>query len=94
MLGDVNSDGILNIADVVAMVNIILRISQTNEIELYSADINQDGIVNILDVISLVNILLNQVNKNKLEAYRTNYLWTKNLVDASLKNNIKWFIIN
>ena len=64
LLGDVNFDGILNISDVVAMVNIILGISQPNEIELYSADINQDGIVNIVDVISLVNILLNQVNKN------------------------------
>lgn len=46
-------------------------------------------------VIHLAAIVpIKQVNKNKLEAYRTNYLGTKNLVDASLKNNIKWFFFS
>ena len=36
---------------------------------------------------------IKEVNKNKLEAYKTNFLGTKNLVDACLKNNIKWFFL-
>ncbi len=37
---------------------------------------------------------IKEVNKNKLEAYKTNFLGTKNLVDACLKNNIKWFFFS
>jgi len=54
LLGDVNSDGILDILDIIMMVGIILG----NDPFSYSADMNSDGIVNILDVIALVNSIL------------------------------------
>ena len=53
--GDVNQDGSVTIADVTALVNIILGKSG------YSsdyADVNQDGSVTIADVTALVNIIL------------------------------------
>jgi len=53
-LGDVNSDGVVNILDVVLLVNIIL-----NGDDNPNADINDDGIINILDIVQLVNIILN-----------------------------------
>jgi len=54
MVGDLNNDGILDVIDIIAMVNIILDNSYTS-----SADINQNGIVDIVDIIALVNIILN-----------------------------------
>ena len=51
--GDVNSDGYLNIMDVVMIMDFIL----TEEYDMYS-DMNQDGILNIMDIIELVNMIL------------------------------------
>ena len=55
ILGDLNGDGILNVLDIVAMVNIVLNGGDYNPL----ADLNEDGINNILDIVSLVNIILN-----------------------------------
>ena len=52
--GDINSDGIINVLDVIQLVNIIL-INEYFQI----GDLNGDEIINILDVIQLVNIILN-----------------------------------
>jgi len=54
MSGDLNSDGILNILDIVILVEIILNSDEFN----FAADVNDDGIVNILDVITLLNLIL------------------------------------
>ncbi len=54
MLGDMNSDNIINILDVIIMVNIILG----SDADSSMADMNSDGSVDILDVILLVNIIL------------------------------------
>ena len=52
-LGDVNSDGTINVIDIVELVSIIL-----NAEYIISGDFNQDGVNNIVDIISLVNIVL------------------------------------
>ena len=52
--GDVNGDGEVNIADVNAVINMIL--SGTPEV---SGDVNNDGEVNIADVNAIINIILN-----------------------------------
>ena len=52
--GDLNSDGILNILDVVILVNIVLGGIEPNG----AGDLNGDGILNILDVVILVNNIL------------------------------------
>ena len=54
LLGDLNSDGVINILDVVGLVNIILGISSENP----EGDLNQDGVYNVLDIVQLVNIIL------------------------------------
>ncbi len=54
ILGDMNSDNIINILDVIIMVNIILG----SDADSSMADMNSDGSVDILDVILLVNIIL------------------------------------
>tara|TARA_B100000214_G_C23572152_1_gene447860 strand:+ start:53 stop:532 length:480 start_codon:yes stop_codon:yes gene_type:complete len=53
LLGDINSDGSVNILDVVQLVSIILL----NQFESL-ADINFDDLVNVLDIVKLVNIIL------------------------------------
>ena len=56
---DLNSDGTINVSDIVAMVNIVLNPNPPSDAELCLADLNQDGIVNVVDIISLVNAILN-----------------------------------
>ncbi len=52
--GDVNGDGEVNIADVNALIDIILKGTSGNP----SADVNGDGEVNIADVNSIIDIIL------------------------------------
>ena len=59
-VGDVNRDGLISIADVTALVNIILG-KDDQEPYLYdhvAADVNRDGLPSIADVTALVNIIL------------------------------------
>ena len=56
--GDVNADGYVNIADVVALVNQIISQEQTTEEQLSYLDLNQDGVVNVADIIAVVNQIL------------------------------------
>ena len=51
--GDLNSDGQVNILDIVLIANMIL----SNEYQ-ESADLSNDGVLNILDIVQLVNIIL------------------------------------
>ncbi len=53
-LGDMNSDGDLNVLDVVVLANLILSGDDSNP----AGDLNQDGSYNILDIINLVNLIL------------------------------------
>ena len=53
LLGDMNSDGLLNVLDIVSLVNIILS-GATDPL----GDVNLDGDINVLDVVILVNIIL------------------------------------
>jgi len=53
--GDINSDGQIDVVDIVSLVNIILNNSGYNQV----ADINGDNLVDVVDIISLLNIILN-----------------------------------
>ena len=55
-VGDVNSDGTLNILDIVIIANIILGSAENTP----EADVNYDGDVNIIDIVILANIILTQ----------------------------------
>ncbi len=52
--GDLNSDGLTNVLDVVLLVNLVLTPESNGE----CADVNSDGLLNVLDVVLLVNIVL------------------------------------
>jgi hypothetical protein len=53
MQGDITGDGIINILDIIATVNIVLGGEFNSD-----ADLNGDYNVDILDVILIVNIIL------------------------------------
>jgi hypothetical protein len=53
-IGDLNSDGLINILDVVSLINIILGEADENS----AGDLNDDGVLNVLDVVLLVNLIL------------------------------------
>ena len=55
-LGDVNGDGIINIDDVTALIDLLLSGGTPGE----GADVNGDGIVNIDDVTALIDKLLSE----------------------------------
>ena len=58
-LGDVNGDGLVNIADVVALVGHIL--GNTPDVFYEDvADLNEDGNINISDAVNLVGIILSE----------------------------------
>ena len=57
--GDINSDNIINILDVVLVVNFILENTTPTNEELWTSDLNQDTIINIQDIILLINLILN-----------------------------------
>ena len=58
VLGDLNTDDILNILDVILLVNVILNQGEFTDNQLIAADYNQDNVTNILDVIQLVSYVL------------------------------------
>ncbi len=59
LYGDVNRDGEVNIADVNAVVDIILGGSPSATM-IALADINQDGEVNIVDINDIIELILRQ----------------------------------
>ena len=52
--GDINSDGMVNISDINALINMILKGDQAT-----IGDVNGDGVVNIADVNATISIILN-----------------------------------
>ena len=54
ILGDVNSDQILNILDVVIIVQIVLGNQETDN----NADINGDSFIDVLDIVQLIQIII------------------------------------
>ena len=60
--GDVNNDGSVTIADVTALVNIILGKDTENVYNHDAANVNGDESITIADVTALVNIILGKTN--------------------------------
>jgi len=54
LLGDINSDFVINILDVILLVNMVLGLEDPNP----SGDMNFDSEINILDVVNLVSLIL------------------------------------
>ena len=58
LLGDVNHDGEVNIADINTVINIILG-GNVNDQTRRRADVNGDGEVNIADINAIIAVILN-----------------------------------
>ena len=57
LVGDVNMDGSVNIADVTTLIDYLLG-STISEFDAVAADVNNDGVINIADVTALIDRLL------------------------------------
>ena len=58
LVGDINDDGLISIADVTLIVNCILSGPSSSEIDTARADVNGDNVISISDVTTLVDIIL------------------------------------
>mgnify|MGYP001250711315 FL=1 len=58
VLGDINTDSVINIQDVVILINFILQSDSPEGNEQYAADLNSDGILNVQDVVILIGVIL------------------------------------
>ena len=56
-LGDINSDNIINVLDIINLINYILNTVMPNECEYLVSDLNNDSNLDILDVVLMVNII-------------------------------------
>ncbi len=56
--GDVNSDGELNVLDIVTIVNFILGQQLPTEDQQCAADLNSDAELNILDIVLILNLIV------------------------------------
>ena len=65
--GDINYDGLISIADVTALVNIILGKDNSKPYQYNhdAADVNTDGTISIADVTALVNMILGKETNNE-----------------------------
>ena len=56
--GDVNTDNMINVVDIVFMVEIIVNGAETNNQQFANADIDNNLIINVSDIVALVNLIL------------------------------------
>ena len=70
LLGDVNNDGQVNIADVTSLIDYLLG-GSADSVNLQAADVNPDGQVNIADVTALIDRLLGGSASKSLHRIRT-----------------------
>ena len=63
-LGDVNSDFLTNVVDIVLIVGHILDTSILSEDVIEYADINSDATIDVVDLVQLVNIILSENSPN------------------------------
>ena len=52
IIGDINSDSMINVLDIVLLVDLVLN-NEFNQI----ADLNNDDVLNVIDVVLLINII-------------------------------------
>ena len=67
LLGDVNLDGMVNVADIVLLISYLLGYVDLNPRQLANADANQDDNVNVGDVVAIVGIILQATPPTGLE---------------------------
>ena len=56
--GDINSDGIVDVIDVIQIVNIIMNSIDPTPYQEITSDLNIDQSIDIFDIILLINLIL------------------------------------
>ena len=56
--GDINSDQIINVLDIILIVNYIIDDITVSNFNNWLMDFNSDTIVNVLDIIGLLNLII------------------------------------
>ena len=57
--GDTTGDGIVNVADLIQLINVILGVGNPpTEAQRQAADVNDDGILDVNDLIAIINMIL------------------------------------
>jgi predicted flavoprotein YhiN len=64
MKGDVTGDGRVNVTDIMAVANHILKIPMASFNE-QAADVNGDGRINVTDIMGIANIILKVGNDSQ-----------------------------
>ena len=59
LVGDINIDGRIGIADLLLIYDFILGDLTPNDMQYFLADYDSNGLVNILDALILINVILN-----------------------------------
>ena len=65
ILGDLNSDEITNVLDVVILVNIVLNQIIPSPHSMWSGDVNFDNLLNVLDIVKIVGMIINPNTDNR-----------------------------
>ena len=60
ILGDVNHDGVITMADANAVVNYFLATDKPSDFDKETADVNGDGSITMADANMIVNMFLGQ----------------------------------
>jgi trypsin len=92
LYGDVNSDGTLNILDVVIVVGFILGNEEPSEEQSITSYMNQDGFINILDVILVVNEVLGTTFSQSVMWLEENFPELKTRERLSKLNKLQYFV--
>ena len=58
LIGDLNTDGLIDVLDLVMIINIIIGNHIATTEQLITGDLNNDGTIDVLDVVQLVNTIL------------------------------------
>ena len=56
--GDLNTDSIVNILDVIVTVNYLIGHIDLSTIQIQNGDMNLDGVINVLDILMIVDLVL------------------------------------
>ena len=77
--GDANSDGVVDVADIVYIVNYIME-KPADDFNFTNADVDGDGIIDVADITLVVNIIM-QANGSQAPAYVNGVLTGLSLAD-------------
>jgi hypothetical protein len=82
MMGDLNLDFSIDVADIVLLINFIIYDDQTpDDTEFILSDLNSDGLLNVVDVVILVDIILGGDLARENPTHEASFLYGNGMVN-------------